>query len=313
MTVAAYKLSLPYYSFNQYLRDKFGTKVHKVTVDAKFTCPNRDGSKGWGGCTFCNNEGFSINTRNGDSSCGSVEEQLLQGIDFKRKRYKAEKFLAYFQAYTNTYGPVERLKSLYDEALSVPDVIGLDVGTRPDCAEKETLDLIQSYADKTEVWLEYGLQSSHDQTLERINRGHDYACFVDAMKRTQGRGINICVHVILGLPGETHEDIMLTAKRLSELNFQGVKIHLLHIMRETQMEEQYKEGDIRLLTLEEYALLVTDFLEYIPPHVTIHRLTGDAPDSVLVGPEWCLNKTKVLQAIHQEMRKRNFQQGSKLT
>ena len=186
------------------------------------------------------------------------------------------------------------------------------MGTRPDCASDEILDLIQSYAERTEVWLEYGLQSSHDQTLERINRGHDYACFEDAIKRTQGRGIHTCIHVILGLPGETHEDMILTAKRLSQLDFQGIKIHLLHIMRDTCMEKQYLQDEIRLLTLQEYASLVTDFLEYIPPHVTIHRLTGDAPNSVLVGPKWCLNKAKVLQTIHQEMLGRNFRQGSKL-
>ena len=238
--------------------------------------------------------------------------RLKKASLFKRERYKAEKFLAYFQAYTNTYGPVERLKDLYDTALSIPEVIGLDIGTRPDCTADDVLDLIETYTDRTEVWLEYGLQTSHDRTLKAINRGHDYAAFVDAMNRSQGRGLKICVHVILGLPGETREDMMETAKRLGQMEFHGIKIHLLHIMRNTIMNHQYEKGEIQLLSLPEYASLVVDFLEYIPPHVTIHRLTGDAPPSVLVAPEWCLNKTRVLQTIRNEMQRRNFRQGSKL-
>jgi uncharacterized protein len=302
-----------YYSFNQYLRDKFGTKVYKVTVDAAFTCPNRDGAKAWGGCTFCNNEGFSINSRDDRAKTRSVREQIETGIAFKRERYKAEKFLAYFQAYTNTYRPIEELKPLYDEALSIPDVIGLDIGTRPDCAPEPVLDLIESYTDSSEVWLEYGLQTAHDRTLEAVNRGHDYASFVDAMERTNRReGINICVHVILGLPGESREDMMETARKLGQFEFHGIKIHLLHIMKRTVMEKQYREGRIRLLEMDEYADLVAEFLEYIPPHVTIHRLTGDAPPDVLVAPDWCLKKGSVFKAIHEAMDRRGFRQGSQL-
>jgi radical SAM protein (TIGR01212 family) len=296
---------------NQYLRDKFGAKVHKVTVDAHFTCPNRDGTLGRGGCTYCNNAGFSVNSRAEPGSSLSVREQIEAGIEFKRRRFKAEKFLVYFQAYTNTYGPIEHLRELYDTALSIPDVVGLDIGTRPDCVANPVLDLIESYASRTEVWLEYGLQTTHDRTLELIHRGHDYAAFVDAMERTRGRGIKICVHVILGLPGETHEDMMVTAERLGRMEFQGIKIHLLHILRDTPMARQYAEGEVSLLSLPEYASLVVDFLEYIPPQVTIHRMSGDAPPSMLIAPEWCLNKTAVLRTIEEEMRRRDFHQGSR--
>lgn len=301
-----------YYPFNRYLRERFGAKVYKVTLDAGFTCPNRDGTKGWGGCTYCNNEGFSVNSRFDRRSAGSIEDQLRQGIAFKRKRYKAEKFLAYFQAYTNTYDSVKHLRELYDRALSFPDVVGLAIGTRPDCAGDEVLDLIESYARRTEVWLEYGLQSSHDRTLKAINRGHDYACFVGAMERTQGRGIHLCVHVILGLPGETREDMLTTARRLGEMNFQGLKLHLLHVMKDTPMEQQYRQGRVRVFEQNEYASLVVDFLEWIPPGVTIQRLTADAPPQCLVAPRWCLNKAGVLHSIHEEMERRDFRQGCKI-
>lgn len=301
-----------YYSFNRYLQDRFGVKVYKVTLDAGFTCPNRDGSVGWGGCTFCNNEGFSVNSRADRRKTKSIEEQLQEGMAFKSRRYKARKFLAYFQAYTNTYGSVDHLKDLYDRALSFPDVVGLSIGTRPDCAGDEVLDLIEGYARRTEVWLEYGLQSAHDRTLELINRGHDFACFVDALNRTQGRNIHICVHVVLGLPGETRDDMLETARLLGRMEFQGIKIHLLHILRNTVMERQYQRGELRLMEQEEYASLVVDFLEWIPPHVTIHRLSADAPPGSLVAPQWCLNKASVLRSIHEEMDRRHFKQGSRL-
>lgn len=301
-----------YYSFNRYLRQRFGTRVYKVTIDAGFTCPNRDGTVGWGGCTYCNNEGFSVNTRMERDSKQSVEEQIRQGIEFKRRRYKAEKFIAYFQAYTNTYGSVENLKQLYDRALNFPDVVGLDIGTRPDCASDEILDLIEEYAGSSEVWLEYGLQSAHDKTLEAINRGHDFACFLDAMQRTRGRGINVCVHVILGLPGEDREAMIETARRISHLDYQGIKLHVLHIMRQTPMEEQHRRGEIRLLQQEEYASLAVDFLEWVPPQVTVHRLSADAPPESLVAPQWCLNKASVIRSIHHEMERRDFHQGSRL-
>ena len=207
---------------------------------------------------------------------------------------------------------MDHLRELYDRALSFPDVVGLAIGTRPDCAGDEVLDLIESYARRTEVWLEYGLQSSHDRTLKAINRGHDYACFSGAMERTQGRGILICVHVILGLPGETHEDMLITARRLREMNFQGLKLHLLHVMKDTPMERQYREGKVRVFEQEEYASLVVDFLEWIPPQVTIQRLTADAPPQCLVAPRWCLNKAGVLRSIHEEMERRDFRQGCKL-
>jgi len=302
-----------YRSFNRYLREKFGVRVDKITIDAGFSCPNRTGEKGRGGCIYCNNAGFSVNSRGRRPMVRSVREQIQEGIERRRKRNPTGKFLAYFQAYTNTYGPLEHLRRLYDEALSVPDVVGLAIGTRPDCAEDDVLDLLNEYGRRCELWLEYGLQSSHNRTLERINRGHDFACFVDALERTRKcSAIQIGVHVILGLPGETRKDILTTAERLGRLEFQGIKIHLLHVVRDTILEEHYRRGEIRLLEQREYVSLVVDFLERLPSSVTIHRLTGEAPPDVLIAPRWCLNKTVVLRSIHEEMERRDFRQGSRL-
>ena len=194
-----------YYPFGAYLRRRFGCKVHKVSLDAGFTCPNRDGRVGEGGCTYCVNESFSPQA---GKPMRSVSEQMSDGMSYMRRRYGSRKFLAYFQAFTNTYGPVERLRALYDEATARPEVVGLCIGTRPDCVPEEVLDLIESYSDRLEVWVEYGLQSAHEATLRRVNRGHDVAAFVDAVERTRRRRIHVCVHVILGLPGEIHEDMM---------------------------------------------------------------------------------------------------------
>lgn len=298
-----------YYSFGRYLRRRFGCRVHKVTLHAGFTCPNRDGTRGWDGCTFCNNAGFSPNERLGPSEIG---QQLADGIARARRRCKAERFIAYFQAYTNTYASPERLKSLYDAVWQFPEVVGLAIGTRPDCVNAEKIALIEQYTRRGEVWIEYGLQSMHDRTLEMVNRQHTYAEFMRAIQLTRGRGIKVCVHTILGLPGETPAMMMETHERLAELDIDGIKVHLLHIMRDTVMERQYQRGEIALLERGEFVGLVCDVLERLPPTVVIQRMHADAPPDILVAPQWCLDKMGVLKDIQAELVRRDTWQGRRL-
>ncbi len=279
-------------------------------MDAGFTCPNRDGTKGVGGCVYCNNAGFSANSRSSKDD-RSVREQLRLGIEWARDRYRAKKVIAYFQAYTNTYAPLPVLKDTYDQVLDFPEVIGLDVGTRADCVDEPILDLIASFGRALpETWIEYGLQSSHDRTLERINRRDTFASFLRAVEMTQGRGIKICVHVILGLPGETKDDMMATAERLAVLPIDGIKIHLLHLLRDTPLVESFERGEFQILSREEYVRLVCDFLEILPGRVLVHRLTGEAPPDTLVAPEWCKDKGGVLQDVQRLFMERNTCQGS---
>ncbi|HOW70689.1 MAG TPA: TIGR01212 family radical SAM protein [Phycisphaerae bacterium] len=297
-----------YYSFSRYLRRRFGCRVQKVTLHAGFTCPNRDGRVGYGGCAFCNNAGFSPNLRVGSAEVG---EQLARGIEGNRGR-RIGKFIAYFQAYTNTYAPVEELRVLYDEVWKHPEVAGLAIGTRPDCVDDRILDLIVGYLPRGMVWIEYGLQSAHDKTLELVNRGHDYACFEKAVLVTSGRGIEICAHTILGLPGEDREMMLETHRRLARLPIKGIKIHLLHIMKNTVMARQYAQGGIRLLTRGEYVSLVCDVLEQLPPTVAIQRMHADAPGDILVAPDWCLDKAGILEDIRREQLRRDSWQGKAL-
>ena len=297
---------LGYYPFSAYLRERFGCKVYKVGLHAGFTCPNRDGSVGVGGCAYCMNESFSKQVTGEVRPLG---EQMAEGIARMRQRYNAEKFIAYFQSFTNTYADIGALRARYDEALGFPDVVGLAIGTRPDCVPDEALDLIQSYADRLEVWLEYGLQSAHDETLRRINRGHDVAAFRDALERTRGRNIKICVHVILGLPGETREGMMETARVLAEVGIDGIKLHHLHIVRGTAMEQAYRAGEVAVFPPEEYVEVACDFLERIPASVTVQRLIGEtaAPD-LLVAPHWPA-KAELHRMLADEFHRRRTMQG----
>jgi radical SAM protein (TIGR01212 family) len=298
-----------YHHFGEYLRRTYGKRVQKITIDAGFSCPNRDGTIGTSGCIYCNNEGFCPNTRR-DRSDKWVEKQIADGIEWGRRRYKAGRFIAYFQAYTNTYAPVLELKELYNCVLDFPKVIGLAIGTRPDCVSPEILDLIESYNEfLPEVWIEYGLQSAHDRTLERINRGHDYNCFVDAVKATAEKKVKICAHIIFGLPGETGEDMMTTIERVGSLPIHGIKIHLLHVLRDTPLEKEYAAGRVQLLERDEYVKLVCDAIERLPEAILIQRLTGEAPDRVLIAPEWCRDKTGVLEDIDRELERRGACQG----
>ena len=261
-----------YYDLKSFFVNRFGCTVYKLQIDAGFTCPNRDGKLGYGGCIYCDNR-FSRLRRQGPLP--SVTEQIEKGKVFYRGKRGAQKFIAYFQTATNTYAPVDRLKALYDEALVQDDVVGLSVGTRPDCVPDPVLDLFEVYARDRHVWLEYGLQSIHDRTLALINRGHDSGTFLDAVKRTAGRGINICVHIILGLPGETKTEMMRTAQVLASLPIQGIKIHLLLALSGTPLGDLYEKGDIRMISQEEYVATVCDILEVLPAGVVIQRLTAD--------------------------------------
>jgi len=291
-----------YTDFNTYLRGMFGCRVQKITVDAGLTCPNRDGTLSTGGCIYCNVRGAGT----GAYLRGlSIAEQVRQGKDRLSKRYKAKKFIAYFQSFSNTYAPVETLRRLYEEALTVEGVVGLSVGTRPDCTDEPVLALLTEYTGHYLVWLEYGLQSAHDTTLRRINRGHDRACFRDAVERTRGRGISICAHVILGLPGETREDMLETARFIADLGLDGVKIHLLYVVRGTPLADLYGQGQYRCLEQDEYVDLVCDFLERLPERMVIQRLTGDPHPEELVAPAWALKKAENLLRIRERLEERD--------
>jgi radical SAM protein (TIGR01212 family) len=302
-----YSAGRRFYPFSQFLKERFGCKVYKLTVDAGFTCPNRDGTRGHGGCIYCENRSFSPAA----GSRLSVSRQLVKEKRLAAERYRADKFIAYFQPFTNTYGPVDKLRALYEEALSVPDVVGLSLGTRPDCTPPEVLDYLQELAPRTHLWLEYGLQSAHDETLRTINRGHDFAEFRDAVLRAQGRGIFICVHLILGLPGETPEMMRDTARRVAELGVDGVKLHHLHVVRDTVLEKMHGRGELKLLEMEQYARLCADVLERMPPWTVLQRFVGDVQGDTLVAPKWREGKLRVLEAIQGELRERGAQQGSK--
>ncbi len=297
-----------YYGFSDFLEAKFGCKVHKVSLHAGFSCPNRDGTVGMGGCIYCVNESFSPSLKGPPLS---IAEQMRQGMAFMRRLYGARKFIAYFQAFTNTYADTGTLKLRYDEALSFPEVVGLSIGTRPDCVPDETLDLIQSYTGSHHVWVEYGIQSVHDRTLRLINRGHDFAAFADAVRRTQGRGIYICAHVILGLPGETWEEMMQTAKVVSGLGIDGIKVHHLYVAKGTPLEAMHRKGQVPTLSAPQYVSLAADFLERISPEIVVQRLVGDVGGDLLVAPVWPEKKFEVLKAISDELGRRGSSQGAK--
>jgi uncharacterized protein len=293
-----------YVSFTEHLRQTFPGRVQKVCIDAGFTCPNRDGALAVGGCIYCNNASFSPGKRR-----LSVTEQVERGKRFLRQRYGAEQFIAYFQAYTNTYGDARLLQRLYDEALACEAVVGLAVGTRPDCVPDDVLDLLADYASQTYLWLELGLESGHDQTLALLNRGHTVAAFDDAVRRAQQRHLRVCAHVILGLPGESPAAMLDTARHLAALQVDAVKLHHLHVVRHTVLEKMYQGGTITLLNLDEYAALVVDCLEVLPPEMIIMRLMGDAPRATLVAPSWSLHKQAALRRITQELAQRQTYQG----
>lgn len=277
-------------------------------MDAGFTCPNRDGSKGVGGCAFCSPSGSGDFA--GDRRL-NVNEQFEQVKNVIHQKWPRALYLPYFQAFTNTYAPVDQLRELYYQALEWPGVVGLSIGTRPDCLPNETMDLLQELNEKTYLWLELGLQTIHPETSQAMNLGYGFKDFLAAVSDLQDRGIRVCAHVILGLPGEPRDMMMETAKEVARLDLQGIKIHLLHVMRGTRLDRMYQEQGFRLLTRDEYISLVVDILEILPPEMVVHRLTGDSPRALLVGPEWSLKKWEILNGIDGELARRDTWQGKR--
>jgi hypothetical protein len=300
----------PYYDLNRFLRQHFGCRIQKITVDAGFTCPNRDGTLGRRGCIYCNARGSGT----GAHARGlSIRQQIEAGQAGLARRYKAKGFIAYFQAFTNTYAPVDVLRRRYEEALGVPGVVGLAIGTRPDCVDGAVLDLLQSYTDRYMVWIEYGLQSIHDHTLAAIRRGHDAAAFRRAVEATRGRGILTCAHIILGLPGESGAHMRRTARAVAALGLDGIKIHLLYVVRGTALARLHQRGEYRCLSQSEYVDRVCEVLERLPPRMVIQRLTGDPHPGELLAPDWALHKRETLDLIHARLKQRGSYQGKLFT
>ena len=309
MTVPAWRAAgYRYLSYNYHLRGLFGERVQKVSLNAHFTCPNVDGTVALGGCVFCDNRSFSPSRRQPKAD---ILGQLNLGIRKIQTRYDSKKFLAYFQPATNTYAPVDRLRPLYEEALSHPLVVGMSIGTRPDCVPDDVLNLLVEIAGRTYLTVEYGMQTMHDRSLVWMNRGHLHDATVEAMERSRGQGFETCAHVMLGLPGETAEDMLETAREVGRLGFDAVKIHNLYAVKHTPMADDVESGKVRLLELDEYVQIVVDFLELLPPDCVVERITGEAPPDYFLGPDWCLDKPVARAAIMAELERRDTWQGRK--
>ena len=298
----------PYYDFATFLSQYFEGKVQKISIHAGFTCPNRDGSKGTGGCTYCNNQTFNPEYCNPHLG---IRKQLEDGIGFFARKYPAMRYLAYFQAYTNTYGELEQLKAMYEEALSVEGVVGLVIGTRPDCMPDTLLDYIEELARRTFVMVEYGIESANDHTLLRINRGHDFAATIDAIRRTHERGILVGGHLILGLPGEDHDELMRQAEAIAALPLNMVKLHQLQLIRGTRMAREYEQNpaDFHLYSVDEYIDLAIDYIERLPDAMVIERFISQSPRSLLIAPDWGMKNYQFVDRLRRRMQERDTWQG----
>jgi len=303
---AFWKNTKRYRDLKGFWRNLFGCNVYKLPIDAGFTCPNRDGSVSTGGCIYCDGRGSRLRQA---GPLPSVSEQIRRGKSYYAKHRQAKKFIAYFQTFTNTYGPTDQLKRLYDEALAEEGVIGLSVGTRPDCVPDDVIGLLEEYTKNFHIWLELGLQSIHDKTLRFINRGHAADIFLDAVRRASGGKLHVCTHIIVGLPGETREQIIETARILATLPIHGIKIHALLALKGTNMGDLYERGKITLMEKDDYVQTVCDILEILPPEMVIQRLTADGYRDIFLAPLWAVNKMDVLNAIDGELNKRNTYQG----
>lgn len=296
-----------YRDFNSYLREIFGERVQKIPLDAGLSCPNRDGTISDKGCIYCDARGSGTGAMINHGL--SISEQIEKGREYLGRRYGAKKFIPYFQSFTNTYAPPLQLKELYDQALEGPDMVGLSVATRPDCVTHEILELLGSYQEDHLVWIEYGLQSAHDVTLSRINRGHNVACFEKSVHMAKEYGLNVCAHIILGLPGETQDMMLQTARFLGRLPVDGVKIHLLYIVKDAPLAMLYEKGEVQCLEKEAYVDLVVDVLECLPSEMVIQRLTGDATEDELMAPLWAKHKFDILECIRRRLEERDTWQG----
>jgi len=297
-----------YKSFGTFMRTEFGFTVYKVNVDAGFTCPNRDGTLGFSGCIYCNNDSFR------PDSCKpalSLAKQIGNGVHHIKKRYKAHKFIVYFQPYTNTYAPLETLRGLYAEALLQPDIIGLAIGTRPDAVDEEKISMLEELAAKHFILIEYGLQSIYDKSLTFINRGHDYAAFLRAVDMTKGRGIHIGAHLIAGFPTETREEMLSMADEISSLGIGFLKVHQLQVVKDTPLADLYRESPFFTFGYEEYVEFIVDFIERTSPEIVFQRLFATAPDNILVAPDWGRSRHKMLSDIEKRLEARDTRQGIK--
>lgn len=306
-------MSMRYLTLNEYLKKRFNSRVQRVTLEGGFTCPNRDGSKASGGCTFCTDDGSSSGAQNAGDT---IAEQLKQGIAKQKNRFGSAKFIAYFQSFTNTYADVNYLRKLYDQAISNPEVVVLAIGTRPDCVPEEVIDLFEEYTARgLELWVDIGVQSSHNPTLDLINRAHSYEDFVDAANRIAARKnplLRICTHVILGLPGETKDMMLETAKKLSETPINDIKIHQLCVFKHTPMEIDYLNGDLKILEEREYIEVLAEFISLLRSDITIQRVLGEGKIGELIAPEWADHglKNKFLDRLHTYMDEHGLKQGS---
>ncbi|EGD0345831.1 TIGR01212 family radical SAM protein, partial [Listeria monocytogenes] len=295
-----------YHTWNYCLREEFGQKTYKVALDGGFDCPNRDGTVAHGGCTFCSAAGSGDFAGN---RALDLKVQFQQVRDKMQTKWKDGKCIAYFQAFTNTHAPVAELREKFETVLNEPGVVGLSIATRPDCLPDDVVEYLAELNERTYLWLELGLQSAHDETGRLINRAHDYDCYVEGVRKLQKHNIRICTHIINGLPKETPEMMMETTRKVVESGVDGIKIHLLHLLKGTPMVEDYKKGDLEFLTRDGYVNLVADQLEILPPEMVIHRITGDGGVDDLIGPVWSLNKFEVLNAIDAELVRRDSWQG----
>lgn len=295
-----------FHTWNSEMQEQFHSKVFKVMLDAGFTCPNRDGSIATGGCTFCSARG------SGDFA-GRRRDDLVTQFnkvrELQHKKWPQAHYIGYFQAYTNTYAPVEELRDYFETILQQPGVVGLSIATRADCLPDDVVDYLADLNKRTYLWVEMGLQTIHDTTSRLINRAHDTAAYLEGVAKLRKHGIRTCTHIIHGLPGETREMMLETVRAVADMDVQGIKIHLLHLMRKTPMVKQYEAGLLRFLELDEYVQLIADSLELLPPEMIVHRLTGDAPRELLIGPMWSLKKWEVLNAIDDELKRRDTWQG----
>ncbi|WP_203290364.1 TIGR01212 family radical SAM protein [Metabacillus sp. cB07] len=295
-----------YHTWNYHLRNHFGHKVFKVALDGGFDCPNRDGTAAFGGCTFCSAAG------SGDFAGNRKEDLVTQFYEIKDKmheKWKDGKYMAYFQAFTNTHAPVEVLREKFESVLALDGVVGLSIATRPDCLPDDVVDYLAELNQRTYLWVELGLQTVHERTALLINRAHDFACYAEGVEKLRKHNIRVCTHIINGLPLETNKMMMETARAAANLDVQGIKIHLLHLLKGTPMVKQYEKGKLEFLTKEDYVSLVCDQLEILPPEMIVHRITGDGPIDLMIGPMWSVNKWDVLNSIDAELKRRESYQG----
>ncbi|MDQ0352952.1 radical SAM protein (TIGR01212 family) [Alkalibacillus filiformis] len=295
-----------YHSWNYHLKQTFGHKVFKVPLDGGFDCPNRDGTVAHGGCTFCSAAG------SGDFAGDRAEDlevQFHKVKDSMHDKWKDGKYMAYFQAYTNTHAPVDELREKFEKVLKQDGVIGISIGTRPDCLPDDVVEYLAELNERTYLWVELGLQTAHEKTSELINRAHDLECYIEGVNKLRKHNIRVCSHIINGLPGEDYDMMLETAKIVSQLDIQGIKIHLLHLLKNTPMIKQYEKGLVKFLSRDEYVQLVVDQLEVLPPDMIIHRITGDGPIELMVGPMWSMDKFNVLNEIDAEFKRRFSWQG----